>query len=209
MRGPTEPQQARRVAGPVTDRGAARKDALLKAARTVFERKGFIETRVADIVKQARVSHGTFYTYFETKDAVFESVSRQVIEEMVEAMSTSLPVKEIDERVHDSIERFVHAYRPHATMLGLMEQVGTFTPELRDLRLEARNTFVERTRRGIERLKADGRTDPGLDVEYTAESLGAMLEYTCYIWFSLDRDFEESRLVDALAHIWSRALAPQ
>ncbi|WP_110205182.1 TetR/AcrR family transcriptional regulator [Nocardioides daejeonensis] len=209
MRGPTEPQQARRDAGPVTDRGAARKAALLKAARKVFERKGFIETRVADIVKQAKVSHGTFYTYFETKDAVFEAVSHQVIEEMVEAMTAPPPTKEVEERVHDSIERFVHAYRPHATMLGLMEQVGTFTPELRDLRLEARNTFVERTRRGMERLKAEGRTPADLDVEYTAESLGAMLEYICYIWFSLDRDFEETRIVDALAHIWSRALAPR
>ncbi|NYG59853.1 AcrR family transcriptional regulator [Nocardioides daedukensis] len=193
----------------MTDRGAARKDTLLKAARRVFETKGFIETRVADIVKQAKVSHGTFYTYFETKDAIFEAVSRQVIDEMVAGMATPVPTKGVDERVHDSIERFVYAYRPHATMIGLMEQVGTFSPELRDLRLEVRNTFVERTRRGIDRLKGEGRTDPELDVEYTAETLGAMLEYTCYIWFCLDHPFEEERLIDTLAHIWSRALAPR
>ncbi len=203
----TDLQQARRVAGPVTDRGAARKNELLLAARRVFERIGFIDARVADIAKEAKVSHGTFYTYFETKDDVFMAVSRQVIDEMVQSMGSTIPTDGFDERVHKSIERFVEAYRPQAKMIALMEQVGTFTPALRDLRLEVRSTFVDRTVRGIERMKAEGRTPPDLDVLYTAESLGAMLEYTCYVWFCLDKNYDGERLVDALANIWVRTLS--
>lgn len=206
MPGPTEVQQARRDNGPITDRGAARRRELLLAARRVFERKGFMETRVTDIVKEAAVSHGTFYTYFDTKEAVFTEVSHQVIEEMLADMTTSIPTSGLDTRVHDSVERFIHAYRPHAIMIGLMEQVAMYSPAMRTLRLEVRDTFVQRTRRGIERMKAEGLTAADLDVEYTAESLGAMLEYTCYLWFSLGKDFEERRLVDAMAAIWLNAL---
>lgn len=208
MPGPTEVQQARRDQGPVTDRGAQRKEALLAAARRVFERKGFIDTRVSDIAKEAKVSHGTFYTYFDTKEAVFTAVAHRVIDEMLASMAITIPTTDFHARVRDSVKRFVVAYRPHATMIGLMEQVGLFSPELRELRLDVRETFVRRTERGITRMKEQGLTDPDLDVEYTAESLGAMLEYVCYVWFSLDREFEEERLVDALTAIWERALAP-
>lgn len=206
MPGPTETQQLRRDQGPVTDKGAARKRALLTAARTVFETKGFIETRVSDIVKEARVSHGTFYTYFDTKEAIFTAVSHEVIDAMVAGMTHSIPTSDFGERVHDSVRRFVDVYRPHAKMIGLMEQLGTFSPEMRELRLDVRDTFVQRTRRGIERMIANGVADPDLDVEYTAESLGAMLEYTCYVWFCLGRDFEEERLIDALSAIWTKTL---
>lgn len=207
MREPTEPQQTRRDTGPLTDKGAQRKEALLSAARTVFERRGFIETRITDIVREAGVSHGTFYTYFDTKEAVFKAVSQSVIESMLISMGTPIPNKDFHQRIHDSVRRFVEAYRPNAKMIGLMEQVGTYSPDLRDLRLDVRETFVRRTQRGIARMIESGHTDPDLDVEYTAESLGAMLEYICYVWFSLDREFDENRLVDALAAIWERTLS--
>lgn len=208
MPGPTEVQQARRDNGPVTDRGAQRKQTLLDAARRVFETKGFIDARVSDIAREAHVSHGTFYTYFDTKEAVFTAVSHQVIDSMLASMAISIPTTDFHERVHDSVRRFVQAYRPHSRMIGLMEQVGTFSPEMRELRLDVRDTFVKRTERGITRMKEQGLTDPGLDVEYTAEALGAMLEYTCYVWFALDKPFDEDRLIDTLASIWEKALSP-
>lgn len=208
MPGPTEVQQARRDNGPVTDRGATRKQQLLDAARRVFERKGFVDTSVADIVAEAKVSRGTFYTYFDTKEAIFKAVSHAVIDTMLSSMAISIPTTDFHSRVRDSVGRFVRAYRPHSTMIGLMEQVGTFSPELRELRLELRDTFVRRTERGINRMKVAGMTDPDLDVAYTAETLGAMLEYTCYVWFALDKSFDEERMIDALATVWEKALAP-
>ncbi|MGV9861770.1 TetR/AcrR family transcriptional regulator [Rhodococcus koreensis] len=203
---PTETQQVRRDQGPITGKGAQRKEALLAAARRVFERKGFIDTRVSDIVKEAGVSHGTFYTYFDTKEAVFKAVSQAVIESMLISMGTPIPGADFHQRIRDSVRRFVEAYRPNAKMIGLMEQVGTYSQDLRELRLDVRETFVRRTQRGINRMIDAGLTDPDLDVEYTAESLGAMLEYVCYVWFSLDREFEENRLIDTLTAIWEKSL---
>jgi hypothetical protein len=57
----SDSQQARRESDPATGKGAARKQALVDAAREVFEDKGFIETRVSDLLKRAGVSHGTYY----------------------------------------------------------------------------------------------------------------------------------------------------
>jgi AcrR family transcriptional regulator len=203
---PTPVQQARRDTGPATNRGATRKRNLLEAARRVFESRGFIDTRVRDIVKEAQVSHGTFYTYFDTKEAVFDAVARDVIERMVESMSGAVPSVTLDDRAHEAIRRFIHAYLPNTTMIGLIEQVGTFSPEMRQLRLDVRDTFVRRTKRSLQRQKDEGAIDADVDVEYTAEVLGAMLEYTCHVWLNLGKDFEEDRLVDALARVWVNSI---
>ncbi|MDQ6523468.1 TetR/AcrR family transcriptional regulator [Nocardioides sp. LHD-245] len=203
-----DPQQARRDQGPLTERGVQRREALLSAARRVFETKGFVDARVSDIVREAKVSQGTFYTYFDTKEAVFAAVARGVVDAMLLLMAPPVPDTDFHDRITDSVRRFLHAYRPHARMIGLIEQVGTFSPEMRDLRLDLRETFVRRTERGIVRLVDAGVTRADIDVEYTAEVLGAMLEYTCYVWFSLGREFDEERLVTTLSDIWKQALAP-
>lgn len=74
----------------------------------MFERQGYLDTRVADIVAEANVAQGV-----------------------------------ID------------------TMLTVL-QVGSFTPEMRDMRLALRAAFVDRSARGIRRL------DPGPECPVTS-----------------------------------------
>ena len=47
---------------PTTQRGARTRAALVKAARKVFERDGYLDTRLTDITKEARCAAGSFYT---------------------------------------------------------------------------------------------------------------------------------------------------
>lgn len=204
----TAAQQSRRDEGPLTTRGVLRKQRLLAAARVVFERKGFNETRISDIAKEAKISHGTFYTYFDTKESIFMAVAQEVVDQMLHDVAVAHNSSTFHDRVRDAVRRYIDAYRPHATILGQMEQVGTFSPELRALRLDVRRAFIDRTERGIRRMQERGLADSGLDTHYTAEGLGAMLEYTCYMLFSLHHDLDENRLVAALGDIWERALLP-
>ena len=206
MPGPTEVQQTRRDEGPLTGRGAETKNRSMAAARVVFETQGFADANVKDIVRAAQVSHGTFYTYFDTKDAIFRAVALDVIKEMLDALALFSPSPNFHGRVHDAIHRYIRAYRPNAKIIGVMEQVGFTSPDLRELRLDVRTDFVKRTERGIKRMQAMGLADESLDVEYTAESLGAMIEYTCYIWLTLDHPFDEERLIDSLSTIWEKTI---
>jgi AcrR family transcriptional regulator len=200
-------QQARRDSGPLTHRGAATKTALLIAARRAFESHGFENTRIADIVKAAHVAHGTFYTYFDTKEAVFRAVGQQVVADMLAQLSAPPPIGvPLETRVRESIARFIPAYRDNAVMLAQMEQVGTYSPEMRELKLATREAFVSRTRRGLHRAVQDGTADPNLDVDYVSEALGSMLEYTCYMWFTVGMDFDHKRIFEALTMVWTKVL---
>ena len=44
---------------------------LLEAAERVISRKGYHDTRIADIAEEADVGLGTFYLHFKTKDQIF------------------------------------------------------------------------------------------------------------------------------------------
>ena len=191
----------------MTNKGHERRTTILAAAREVFEKRGFVETRVADIVAAAEVAQGTFYTYFDSKDAVFSEVAQNVIDSMLSDLKTPRPADLTPaERVRFGLERFIAAFRPNAIMIGLIEQVGTFTPEMRKLRLALRESFVERSARGIVRMQVEGVANSDVDPLMTAEVLGAMVDQTCYIWFSLGKDFDETEVLDSLSMVWSRAI---
>ncbi|MGY1710604.1 TetR/AcrR family transcriptional regulator [Geodermatophilus sp. SYSU D00758] len=207
---PGPAQQERRDTGPLTGKGRARKAELLDAARRVFERLGFLDTRVADIVAEARVAQGTFYTYFDSKDAVFQAVARTVVAELLEALQADGPHAGTPyERAHGAMERFVDAYRPRARIIALIEQVGTFTPELKRLRLQVREAFVERAARGIAHQQEAGVADRSLDPVLTAEVLGAMVDHTCYVWLNLGKEFDREALLHTLTLVWVRAIGAE
>ncbi len=56
---------------------------ILDAARSLFEDFGFRRASIADIAREAGVSVGTLYRYFENKEDIFLAVMRQATEDWV------------------------------------------------------------------------------------------------------------------------------
>lgn len=70
-----------------------RKDTIEDAARELFIKQGFHATSMRDIAKDAGVSLGNLYNYYETKDAIFESIVAkylEVIDERLREMFSSI-----------------------------------------------------------------------------------------------------------------------
>jgi AcrR family transcriptional regulator len=59
----------------LTSQGLERKQQLLDAAATLFAERGYAETRIVDICREAGVAKGLFYWYFETKEQVFRDLA--------------------------------------------------------------------------------------------------------------------------------------
>lgn len=77
-------------------KGERRKQELLKIAYRMFIENGYENTSIDDIIAEAGIAKGTYYYYFESKEATLEAVIDMMIEEEVgrakEALETSLPV---------------------------------------------------------------------------------------------------------------------
>ncbi|MCU0808407.1 MAG: TetR/AcrR family transcriptional regulator, partial [Candidatus Contendobacter sp.] len=69
---PTSPPTVARA--PRTARGTRTRRALLDAAAFEFGAHGFHATGITDITRRAGVALGTFYTWFDSKDAIFQAL---------------------------------------------------------------------------------------------------------------------------------------
>ncbi len=54
------------------------RDAILDAARDVFAEIGYGGTTVRDIIRRTNLASGTFYNYFDSKEAVFNALSEEI-----------------------------------------------------------------------------------------------------------------------------------
>lgn len=59
---------------PRTERGRKTLRKLLDAAATEFGEKGFHEASISSITRRAEVALGSFYTYFDSKEALFQAL---------------------------------------------------------------------------------------------------------------------------------------
>ena len=77
-------------------KGERRKQELLKIAYRMFIEKGYENTSIDEIITEAGIAKGTYYYYFESKEATLEAVIDMMIEEEVgrakEVLAASLPV---------------------------------------------------------------------------------------------------------------------
>ncbi|MGD2130760.1 MAG: TetR/AcrR family transcriptional regulator, partial [Lysobacterales bacterium] len=60
--------------------GRKTRDRLLQAAEAEFGEHGYYETAISGITQRAGVALGTFYTYFDSKEAIFEGLVRYMSE---------------------------------------------------------------------------------------------------------------------------------
>ncbi len=79
---PAKPRGRARKVAP-----AARKQAILDAALTVFAERGFEAARLDDVAARAGVAKGTLYLYFKDKEALFEELLRGAVSPILEGVT--------------------------------------------------------------------------------------------------------------------------
>ncbi|GCE42094.1 TetR/AcrR family transcriptional regulator [Rhodococcus sp. USK10] len=189
----------------LTARGRKTRDALLDAARKVFETVGFPDTRVEHIAQEANVSYGTFYRYFESKEEVFRELSTRLFEDMHRREPTDADLSPAEKLVASN-RSYYQSYRRNAPLMAIVEQVATFNDEFRELRHEHRRQLIDRTSRAIARWQQDGLVTATLDPVLAARAMAAMVDHTLYLWLIQGDDADEAALLDTLDQMCLGAL---
>ncbi|MEB2301713.1 TetR/AcrR family transcriptional regulator [Lysinibacillus xylanilyticus] len=64
----------------------ARKEQILQAALIVFARRGMVATKISDIAKEAGLSHGLVYHYFDSKEEIFSMLVKKAANSSIEVI---------------------------------------------------------------------------------------------------------------------------
>jgi AcrR family transcriptional regulator len=188
-----------------TSRGRDTRQRLVAAAKQVFERDGFLHARIADICAQAGVAQPSFYTYFLSKEEIFEEVVGTVELNMLTMPrrgATSDPIL----RIRDANRHYLEFYRDNARILAVIDQMATFDDHVKSSRAERHERFARAIERRIRNHQRDGLADPRIDAYFAANALGGMVTAMATHLFIHGTCDDIDHAVDQLTLLWTKAI---
>ncbi len=103
-----------------------RSNGILESARRSFERKGFLNTTLQDVAKEAEVSVGLIYRYFQSKEDIYASLALKGAVELdhkiQSLLKTALGKKKIpaDEVLYQIAQAFFDFYDPYGEYFDML-----------------------------------------------------------------------------------------
>jgi AcrR family transcriptional regulator len=170
---------------PRNDVSAERKDQILEAAKVSFAERGFSKTRMSDIAERSGLSKGALYLYFESKDAIIQSLLERVFEPELRDLKSLL---NDDRSAEDRLLIYVtRAAEDIQDMLGWMSLIYEFL--VLAFRRETIKKFIRNFyKRNMDLLEA--LIQQGIDAgefqvnnaQETAIAVGSIIEGTIMLW---------------------------
>ena len=103
-----------------------KREAILRAGVRVFAAKGFFNSKVADIAREAGIADGTVYLYFKSKDEILHSIFDRAMADFIEEGRREL------EPIDDPLEKLKTIARLHLERLSADRDLAVvFQVELR------------------------------------------------------------------------------
>jgi AcrR family transcriptional regulator len=104
-----------------------KKAAIGRAAATLFDRKGYLETSLKDISEEANLSKGCIYYYFSCKHEILYFILDVYMDHLLEGLEDEL------KRKHDSHSRIEYIMRRHLSLYN------NKIPEAKAILIDAHN----------------------------------------------------------------------
>lgn len=194
---------------PPSARGRRTRASLIKAAREVFERDGFTDSRIVDITTLAANSVGTFYTYFEDKEEILTVVLAEALDEVLEQALWATDTRAAHEplaALSSALRSFLEHYRDHVNLMLLIEQVAGIDPEFRADKRRRERELVRMNAEIVQGWRERGLAHFDLDPIRATSALSGMMNRIAYNSFVFGEADSLDELVDFSARLWVNAL---
>jgi len=182
-----------------------RKQDILNYSKELFSQKGYYNTQISDIIKNARIARGTIYQYFKNKDDIFITLLKNFYEDWLKQLT--LDNKSIDLKTIDPKDYFRHRVKTTLTFLandqhlcnivlrigiGLQGDLGVVINRFEE---KINNIVVNDLLLGI---KA-GNVKKDIDVELVASLISGSLLYTSYHYFVFKKENKKENEIISLS----------
>jgi AcrR family transcriptional regulator len=201
-----KPQLGATTAGkaPRTARGERTLRKILDAAREEFGERGFSESSIVGITQRAGVALGTFYTYFDSKEALFQALvgdmSAQVRDAVAPAFSQG---RDGLDRERCALEAFLRFARDHRDIYRIIDESEFVEPAVYREHYETTATRIAARLAGA---RDKGEIDRGFtDEELVILAWGIMgANVFLGLRFAVWDDADGGRVAEVMSRIWRR-----
>lgn len=184
---------------PKTDRGTKTKLKLLMAAEEVFGEMGFFQAGITDLTKKAKVSQGTFYTYFQSKEDIFRELVMGMQKQL--RMEIKIATQGIDDRLElekKGFQVFFSFLSQHRYLFRLFRQAEFVDEQLHRNYFE---TFTKGYIEGLTEAKENGEIRE-LDPEMLVYIFMGMTDYLGMKWVLWEnREVTEAMVEEVMSFI--------
>lgn len=173
---------------PVTGGESPSAERLLDAADALMYARGYHDVGVAELCREADVRPGSFYYFFESKEALAARMLERAWARTDERIfgpafdDATLDVFEAIERYSELLEANLRMLRSRTGVLvgcrfgNFATEIAPHLPLVHNATRAALDAMTERFERLVERGQLDGQVDPDLDAASIATSLLAQME---------------------------------
>ena len=189
---------------PATQR--ARREHILDAAEVCFARAGFHRTTMQDICKEALISPGALYVYFNSKEDLIAGLAERDRSDFAERFADLSEAADLMQSLsqlgnHYFVDEPAHK-RTMCLEIGL--EVHAQSEGRRDLSL-GRSLRSRQLREAVRRAAAEGRIAPDVDIP-TLTKLFSVIGDGMFMRRALDPNFDTEALVPAVMALIGKLL---
>lgn len=200
------PDAASAGKAPRTERGRKTMRAILDAAALEFGERGFHEASISGITRRAGVALGSFYTYFDSKDAVFRALVRDMSDQVRDHVAPGIraaPDQLAAE--HAGLRDFIAFVRGHKELYRIIDEAEFVDPE--SFRLHYANT-ADRIASRLKAAAARGevRADVSEVHAWALMGINVFLGLRYGVWAE---DRSPEAIADAVADMLANGIGPR
>jgi AcrR family transcriptional regulator len=186
----------------------ARREHILDAAEQCFGRAGFHRTTMHDICKEAGVSPGALYLYFDSKEALIAGISERDRQEFAERLDLLAAAPDFLEALRALGEQYFLEEPAHSHRMCI--EVGlesTRNPRIGEIFQRTDRYVADGFEKLFRKLHAEGRIAPALDIPTTVKAF--MVVADGMFWRrAVDPSFDPFAVMPAVLQLIGTLLNP-
>jgi AcrR family transcriptional regulator len=186
----------------------ARREHILDAAELCFARAGFHRTSIQDICRQAGISPGALYVYFDSKEALIAGIAERDRADFAERLSGVAEAPDFLAAMKDLGEHyFVREAQPSHLMCIEIGLESTRNPRIAEIQRGVDGFISASFEKLFQRMKDEGRIAPDLPIPVVVQ-LFSVIADGMFWRRAVDPAFDGTVMVPATFHMLRGLLKP-
>ncbi len=155
----------------------SRSSRILDAAELCFAKQGFHRTSMQDICRQAGVSAGALYLYFDSKEALIEGISARNRDEVLQSFSHLAEASDFQSGLAMLLQECILDKPEHKSRLWLdIGAEATRNARVHETIQQCDALVLDALAAMLEKAKANGVIDPVLPLDEIVMAMAAMAD---------------------------------